>query len=788
MKRSPLWLAAILSVSFLCPAAEIPLAVGGYDVVWNSQSLNSSESMPCGGGDIGLNVWVEQGDLLFYMARSGTFDENNTMLKLGRVRLQMESPLDTVGFEQRLNLAKGCVEIQALSGGVPVGMTLWVDVFKPVIHLEIQSEKPQKATLSYENWRYEDRLLQKNESYGNSYKWSPPRGLKIRKDCMELLSDGLVFKHVNPDSTMFDVCVAQQAMTAVKDSLYDPLGGLVFGGRLRAPGFQFKDSVDGRYLNADYRAWRFESRRPRRSQQVEITLTTSEKSSDDSESSLDAWSRLNCETMASVRLKRDRKATERWWQSFWERSFVRIDEKAADARTDEWKMGRNYQLFRYQLACNAYGEWPTKFNGGLFTFDPVYVNPQRAFSPDFRNWGGGTFTAQNQRLVYFPMLKNGDFDLMPPQFDFYLRLLGNAEWRSRYYWKHEGACFTEQIENFALPNPSEYGWKRPEGFDPGMEYNKWLEYLWDTSLEFCHMIMQAHLYDGMDIEQYIPLVESVLRFFDEHYRMLARERGEAELPDGQHLRFYPGSACETYKITDDAASTVAGLQVLSAELEDYYRSSGRNAEWLSSFHNSLPSLPLRRLDTVPTESGPLPALTALAPARSWERINNTETPQLYPVFPWRMYHLLSPEQDLEVARNTYRYDPDVQKFYSHVGWKQFNIFAACLGLSDEAIKLSKMKFADSENRFPTFWGPGFDWTPDHNWGGSAMIGLQEMLLQTVGDTILLLPSWPAETDVHFRLHAPARTEVEVKWENGGLKELKVTPEERIKDVIVCPLQ
>lgn len=37
--------------------------------------------MPCGGGSIGLNVWVENGDLMFYAQRSGTFDENNTMLK-----------------------------------------------------------------------------------------------------------------------------------------------------------------------------------------------------------------------------------------------------------------------------------------------------------------------------------------------------------------------------------------------------------------------------------------------------------------------------------------------------------------------------------------------------------------------------------------------------------------------------------------------------------------------------------------------------------------------------------
>ena len=49
------------------------------NITWNSQSKNSSESMPCGGGDIGLNVWVENDELLFYITRSGTFDETNDL-------------------------------------------------------------------------------------------------------------------------------------------------------------------------------------------------------------------------------------------------------------------------------------------------------------------------------------------------------------------------------------------------------------------------------------------------------------------------------------------------------------------------------------------------------------------------------------------------------------------------------------------------------------------------------------------------------------------------------------
>ena len=55
--------------------------------VWTTPSNNSSESMPLGGGDIGMNVWVEDGDILFYLSRTGAYDENNTLLTQGRFRV-----------------------------------------------------------------------------------------------------------------------------------------------------------------------------------------------------------------------------------------------------------------------------------------------------------------------------------------------------------------------------------------------------------------------------------------------------------------------------------------------------------------------------------------------------------------------------------------------------------------------------------------------------------------------------------------------------------------------------
>lgn len=57
-------------VWLLCTLLVVPV-VGirlpdAYDVSWTTPSNNSAGSMPVGGGDIGLNVWSENG-LLFHL-------------------------------------------------------------------------------------------------------------------------------------------------------------------------------------------------------------------------------------------------------------------------------------------------------------------------------------------------------------------------------------------------------------------------------------------------------------------------------------------------------------------------------------------------------------------------------------------------------------------------------------------------------------------------------------------------------------------------------------------------
>ena len=695
------------------------------DYVWTTQSQNSSGSMPCGGHDVGMNVWVENGDILFYVSKSGMLDENNTLLKAGRFRLNIKGqPFSGTDFEQRLCLDDGAIYIK----GKGISIRLWADVYQPKVFVEMNATHKADATLSYESWRYKDRPVTKAECQQGSYKWNIPADCTTFADSIKAAKSSIDFWHTNRSYTVFDYTVSREGLDAIKDELYNPIGGKTFGGSITMPGFKFTGTSTGTYASTDYKAWHYSATGIRQAT-VSIDLYTGETAS------------------TALSAKKSKAQSTKWWHQFWQRSFITAEGEGA-------AMARNYELFRYMLGCNAYGEYPTKFNGSLFTFDPVYADPKCPFTPDFRKWGGGTMTAQNQRLVYWPMLKSGDTDMMKAQFDTYLRMLPNATRRTKFYWNHDGASFSEQIENSGLPNPTEYGKHKP-GDDPGMDRNAWLEYQWDTALEFCSMIMQAHKYSGMDIAEYEPLIRQTLIFFDEHYQYIAKKLGVKPLNADGKLMLYPSSGCETYKMAYNPSSVIAALKTVMEQWIEYKGDS------LNNFLSRIPPIPLRTIE----------GDTCIAPAIVWARIQNIETPQLYPVFPWRVYGI--GRDNLHIARNTYLKDPHAVEMHSTKGWKQDNIWAACLGLTDEAFKLNKEKLADGPYRFPAFWDPGYDWAPDCNKGGASMIGLQEMLLQEKPDGgLLLFPAWPKNINAKFRLKATGGRTVEAEIKNGTIIENK----------------
>lgn len=826
MRNSRGALAAFVLASLLAgPASGAPAApddlawLDPYNVVWTSPSKNSSESMPCGGGDLGLNVWVENGDLLCYLQRSGSFDENNEYLKLGRLRVRLEPNPFSAGasFRQELKLREGYVEITASQGAAvfqPPGalgkallpndsartiLRVWTEVHRSVVHVEVESAQPVIVHAAYENWRQADEVLPNDPGKARfgCFSWDQYPGEVIRyRDEVRHEGNRVVFYHRNRDDRLlFDYAVRQQGLESVKAQLVNPQQGRTFGGIFRGEGFLGDGTSEGRYLLTPYKAWRLRSAQaaPRH----HLTLVTHLAQSP----TLAAWRQALDAQDAAVRSSRDaaRAATRAWWAEFWRRSHIVIAPDRPDENHKPWQIARNYQLFRYQLGCNARGEFPSKFNGGNFTFDPSLVDVKRPYGPDWRAWGGGSFTAQNQRLLHWPMLKAGDADLVVPQMEFYRRALPSAMARVRAYWGHDGCLFTEHSETFGLPIAAGWGWSEPGATgrqrgqivpfgdpraDGAQAYNSFVEhgvqangavsYHWESQLEFAFLMLEHHRFFGGDLRPYVPFIGQAVRFFDEHYQARERLRSGQPLDANGRLVIFPSTSCESYRGARNPADVIAGLSACLDSLLalDDRLVSPPDKTYYRAFLQRLP----------PYTYGEANGDRILLPAESWKRYQNVECPQFYPLFPFNRFSL--GQDDLTVFRQTWQHG----KFPKNMvqSWHQDGIFFARMGLTTAAADYNTRKLQNSPRRFPTFWGPGHDWVPDHNWGGSGMIGLQEMLLQTPGRRLVLLPAWPKEWDCKFKLHAPYQTTVEGRVVAGRIADLKVTPASRRADVEFMP--
>lgn len=237
------------------------------------------------------------------------------------------------------------------------------------------------------------------------------------------------------------------------------------------------------------------------------------------------------------------------------------------------------------MPCGG-GDYPRKFNGSNFTFDPSLVDGGRTHDPDWRAWGGGSFTAQNQRLVHWPMLKAGDSELVTPQLEFYRRALPSATARVKTYYGHDGALFAEQLENFGLTISAGWGWSEPDarvrqrgtevpfgdprikGIDgpgcgtiveAGEQANACVSYHYESQLEMSYLALERHRFFGGDLTPYLPFIRQSVRFFDEHYQLREKMHTGNPLDANGRLVIFPSTACETYRGARNPSDVIAGL-------------------------------------------------------------------------------------------------------------------------------------------------------------------------------------------------------------------------------------
>lgn len=287
------------------------------------------------------------------------------------------------------------------------------------------------------------------------------------------------------------------------------------------------------------------------------------------------------------------------------------------------------------------------------------------------------------------------------------------------------------------------------------------------------MILKYYEYSKENIQQYLPFITSSLSFFFEHYKYQQLKRTGEPYDEKGKLVIYPSTACETFKNIKNPTDVVAALDaVIKAllKLPDDLLPAEKKTYWQQALER-IPPL------TFSQHNGK----TILVAGRDLPQRINSDIPELYPVFPYGQYGVGKP--NVQMAVNTWQ-SGLIDDRKNYVSWHQDAIFCARMGLVDEAKKITILKMQDSQRRFPTFWGPGHDWVPDHNWGGSGMIGLQEMLLQTAQEKLFVLPAWPKDWNVDFKLHAPDNTVVKVIYQDGEVKVKKVKPATKQSDLIL----
>lgn len=801
MKTHSILLLILIVATISCRKTETKSCLDDYNIVWDAQSKNASESMPLVGGDIGCNVWVENGDILLYIQRSGSLSENGEYLKMGRFRLQLcPNPfIEENSFRQELNVKDGFIEIELKNETQQnVKFKLWVEVDNPIVHIDVDASSDVEVVAVYESWRTEAKELL-DVPDGSRERFTcfnlegyPGKVIRI-KDEIDFSNNGILFYHRNPMEKLIpEVLLKQQGLEEYADEIVDDIKDRTFGGLLFGEGFTTAGTGEGKYQVTPYKSWKIKSEKPKKKHKIAVVMHIEQAET------IEGWKEKLMETAASINSNNQKsfEKTVEWWNQFWERSHIFIYPENVDPSNPVWQMSRNYQLFRYQLGGNVYGEYPTKFNGGNLIFDPVLINKKSAYEPDWRQWGGAVHTAQNQRLLYWPMLKAGDFDAIIPQFDLYRKGLSGATARVKTHFGHNGAVFSEYMSASGIVFGAGWGWEgdghRARGIeipfgDPlatgvrgyndiaevGIMANQSCAYHWESQVEHAYMILEYHRFSGADISTYMPFIKAALIFFDEHYQMRQKMRNGQTVDDNGKLVIYPSTSCESYRGAKNPSDLIAGLRAClkcMLDLDKKYLSA-EEKKYYDEFLHRVPDYSFDEVDGLPI----------IKPAEEWLKEANQELPQFYPLFPFNQFQL--GDDEIQLFKNAYQVAPVFRKGKVQ-SWHQDGIQFARMGMVKEAADYNTKKLQDSPQRFPTFWGPGHDWVPDHNWGGSGMIGLQEMLIQTIGDQIVLFPAWPKDWDVDFKLHAPQNTTVECSWKNGEIIKLKVTPESRSKDLVV----
>jgi hypothetical protein len=727
--------------------------------------------MPLGNGDVGVNVWMEgNGDLLFYISKVDAFDAAHLLPKLGRVRISFDPPLATTEFRQTLSLIDASVLIEAGD----MKLRVWVDANHPVIRVEGEGAASRKARVRLES-------LRPLKSPGTPMAKTGTAGILFHDAGNSL---AWCYRNLSSDwAANFRNQNTPEMVAATKDPILYRTSGC------RLTGKEFSRESDSTLV----------MRKGATRIECAVTVLSSQPAS------LKEWL-----DEAAQPVKSDWNAHCDYWRLFWNRSYISINSggtgmfsldqcrytqfqqgslayagrKEIDAAKNVFQISQRYALERFCEAAAGRGKVPPPYNGSIFTMDmpkgvtTMFGPREEPVSPDGRDWANLSFMWQNTRHPYWSMATRGDYDALLPGMQFVRDGLDVCRDHCKRIFGHDGAFIMEASWWY---NVGVFNW---EGVPPHLRYHQL------ASLELPSIMCEyyEHTLDRKFLDEILlPCADEFLKFY------------ELQFPkrNAQGIMQMEGVGCaETYQGVSNPCTEMGAMKFLLSKLLSFEIDPALRQHW-SALLDAMPGVPLRRIRGID--------LLAVGEKFDPGRVN-CESPELYSIYPFRQVWLGKPEL-LASARQSFHLrtisidgTADFQGVETG-GWQAAPIQAAYLGLAREAARLVSINFNDefadwTDNippdkgyrerpraRFPAFWEAKMDGTPDNDHGAVSVNALQSMLLQTDGSRILLLPAWPEDWDVSFKLCAPGNTTVECEYKDGRVQSLKVSPESRLPDII-----
>lgn len=741
-------------------------------------------AMPLGNGELCASVWInELGEICFYLSRSDALTEFDRNVKLGLIRVSCNpNPFLGSSFVQELNVAEGYITFHSDKGVIE----LFIDPRKNQVILKGRFGENVDVSVSYFTWR--DRPIQpfsEFEYHGDIYETA---------DVVDLVDEGILFYHQNGNNIIRESAQVQN-MEDVIGLLPDFLTNRIFGGYLYIEGGK---EHEGKIIKET-------------TKQVCIKVIT-ESCQNSTEIFRDKL--LNQRGLTD---ETDIKETcRRYWGEYWEQSYIFIenDKNAApdikecildeaqepDEYTAECKsqVTLAYVLTRFMLKCCGNGGFPILYNGMLFNLCPgknqhfnttnfgkLYTAAPGEITyennPDERSWCVEHLW-QNVRHPYYTFLAQGEVESLKVLFKYYHNFEKLNKHRASLYYGAKGQHNTEMTMSFGLQSIGIYGVDRkdkPVGYavnryggavdiSPGLE-------LLGLMLDYYEYTQDEHFFQS----EIIVYAKDIFMYVETRFPKRKNNK----------IIMEPLNSIETYWDTRNPITVAAGLISVAKRLLEHKDLCKKELNYFEEFYMKIPDIPMQE------EQGEW----YLQPAEILDEVrHNIEIPELYACFPFGIYDIFEDSEKIELMKRTFEKRIEEYKcnrpfcigdnvsYPSYSGWQYQGIVAARLGMKELAqeILVNNVQMKNPGNRFPAMWGPIYDGVPDTDHGANIIHLLQQMVMQVKGNNVYILPAFPKEWNVSFKLHPNSTTTIELEYKDGKIKKMDIYPEEEKNNIII----